>query len=144
MKIAAMFANGSGGTVDRPDPQPVEDFVLVKIRSVPMCTEYKSFKREREQDAVGFGHEAAGEVVEVAQSGRVKVGDRVVVQPGRSCGTCWLCLDGEHIHCQTEDGCQRAKQPGTPTLNISSNPIGCFHPFPKTLAASTLVWPVAV
>ena len=48
MKIAAMFANGSGGTVDRPDPQPVEDFVLVKIRSVPMCTEYKISQRERE------------------------------------------------------------------------------------------------
>ncbi|MAT73707.1 hypothetical protein CMK14_06540 [Candidatus Poribacteria bacterium] len=72
MKIAAMFANGSGGTVDRPDPQPVEDFVLVKIRSVPMCTEYKISQREREQDAVGLGHEAAGEVVEVVQSGRVR------------------------------------------------------------------------
>ncbi len=44
MKIAAMFANGSGGTVGRPDPQPVEDFVLVKIRSVPMCTDIKSPK----------------------------------------------------------------------------------------------------
>ena len=100
MKIAAMFADGSGGTVDRPDPQPVDDFVLVKIRSVPMCTEYKGFKGEREQDATGFGHEAAGEVVAVAQLGRVKVGDRVVVQPQLGCGACWLCLDGEHIHCQ--------------------------------------------
>ena len=100
MKIAAMFADGSGGTVDRPDPQPVDDFVLVKIRSVPMCTEYKGFKGEREQDAAGFGHEAAGEVVAVAQLGRVKVGDRVVVQPQLGCGACWLCLDGEHIHCQ--------------------------------------------
>ena len=100
MKIAAMFADGSGGTVDRPNPQPVDDFVLVKIRSVPMCTEYKGFKGEREQDAAGFGHEAAGEVVAVAQLGRVKVGDRVVVQPQLGCGSCWLCLDGEHIHCQ--------------------------------------------
>ena len=100
MKIAAMFADGSGGTVDRLDPQPVDDFVLVKIRSVPMCTEYKGFKGEREQDAAGFGHEAAGEVVAVAQLGRVKVGDRVVVQPQLGCGSCWLCLDGEHIHCQ--------------------------------------------
>ena len=100
MKIAAMFADGSGGTVDRPDPQPVDDFVLVKIRSVPMCTEYKGFKGEREQDAAGFGHEAAGEVVAVAQLGRVKVGARVVVQPQLGCGSCWLCLDGEHIHCQ--------------------------------------------
>lgn len=44
MKIAALFANGSAGTVDLPDPQPVDDFVLVKIRSVPMCTAYKASK----------------------------------------------------------------------------------------------------
>ena len=55
MKIAALFANGSAGTVDLPDPQPVDDFVLVKIRSVPMRTAYKSFQRKREQSAVGFG-----------------------------------------------------------------------------------------
>ena len=55
MKIAVLFANGSAGTVDLPDPQPVDDFVLVKIRSVPMCTAYKSFQRERKQNAVGFG-----------------------------------------------------------------------------------------
>ena len=44
---------------------------------------------------------AAGEVVEVAQPGRVKVGDRVVVQPQNSCGTCPMCAIGEHIHCQS-------------------------------------------
>ena len=43
MKIAAMFADGTGGTVDRPDPKAIDDFVVVKIRSVPMCTEYKGF-----------------------------------------------------------------------------------------------------
>jgi L-iditol 2-dehydrogenase len=100
MKIAAMFADGSGGIVDRPDPKAVDDFVVVKIRSAPMCTEYKGFKGKQDQDRAGFGHEAAGEVVEVAQPGRVTVGDRVVVQPQYGCGACWLCLDGESIHCQ--------------------------------------------
>ena len=27
MKIAAMFANGTGGTIDRPDPKAIDDFV---------------------------------------------------------------------------------------------------------------------
>ena len=58
MKIAAMFADGSGGTVDRPDPKAVDDFVVVKIRSAPMCTEYKGFKGKQDQDRTGFGHEA--------------------------------------------------------------------------------------
>ncbi len=98
MKVAAMFGDGKGGLVEKPDPIPKEDFVVVKIHAVPMCTEYKGFKAGHKGDH--FGHEAAGEVVEVAQPGQVKVGDRVVVQPQYSCGRCWLCLIGEFIHCQ--------------------------------------------
>jgi len=98
MKVAAMFGDGRAGLVEKPDPTPKEDFVLVKVRVVPMCTEYKSFKAGHKGD--NFGHEAAGEVAEVAQPGLVKVGDRVVVQPQYPCGRCYLCLTGEYIHCQ--------------------------------------------
>ncbi len=98
MKVAAMFGDGKAGLIDKPDPTPKEDIVLVKIHVVPMCTEYKAFKGGHKGDH--FGHEAAGEVVEVAQPGQVKVGDRVVVQPQYACGKCSMCLIGEHIHCQ--------------------------------------------
>ncbi|MCH8291501.1 zinc-binding dehydrogenase [Candidatus Poribacteria bacterium] len=98
MKVAAMFGDMTGGLVQKPDPIPKEDFVLVKVHAAPMCTEYKALKGGHEGS--GFGHEAAGEVVEVAQPGRVKVGDRVVVQPQYACGTCPSCLVGEHIHCR--------------------------------------------
>jgi L-iditol 2-dehydrogenase len=98
MKVAAIFSDGTAGLVDKPDPVPREDFVLVKVHVTPMCTEYKGFRPGRER--VGFGHEAAGEVVEVAQPGCVKVGDRVVVQCGSGCGRCPMCLIGEEIHCQ--------------------------------------------
>ena len=37
----------------------------------------------------------AGEVVEVAQPGRIQVGDRVVVQPQNACGECQMCAIGE-------------------------------------------------
>ena len=47
-----------------------------------------------------MGHEAAGEVVEVAQPGKVKPGDRVVVMPQYPCGKCSLCLNGDYIHCE--------------------------------------------
>ena len=102
MKVAAMFGDGKAGLVDKPDPEPKEDFVLVKVRSVPMCTEYKAFKGGHEGDH--FGHEAAGEVVEVAQPGLVKVGDRVVVQPQYGCGRCSMCVIGENIHCRDGRG----------------------------------------
>lgn len=134
MKIAAMFADGSGGTVDRPNPQPVDDFVLVKIRSVPMCTEYKGFKGEREQDAAGFGHEAAGEVVAVAQLGRVKVGDRVVVQPQLGCGACWLCLDGEHIHCQNGRRLPEGQTAGYTYAQYILKPDWLLSPFPEDIS----------
>ena len=97
MKVAAMFGEEKGGLVDKPDPKAGGDVAVVKIRAVPMCTEYKGFKGGGSGES--FGHEAAGEVVEVAQPGRVKVGDRVVVQPQNACGKCNMCITGEHIHC---------------------------------------------
>ena len=36
----------------------------------------------------------------MAQPGKVKVGDRVVVMPHYPCGKCSFCLAGEYIHCQ--------------------------------------------
>jgi L-iditol 2-dehydrogenase len=99
VKVATIFGEGQGGLVDRPEPTAKEDFVVVKVHAVPMCTEYKSFRSGRESDTLG--HEAAGEVVEVAQSGYHKVGDRVVVQPSYPCERCPLCLNGEYIHCQS-------------------------------------------
>jgi L-iditol 2-dehydrogenase len=98
MKVAAMLGDGKAGLVDKPDPHPGENFALIKIRAVPMCTEYKMFKGGHKGDS--FGHEAAGEVAAVAQPGRVKVGDRVVVMPQYPCGRCPLCLAGDYIHCQ--------------------------------------------
>ncbi len=81
-----------------PVPHAKDDWALVKNYVAPMCTEYK-------QHASGqlnhpLGHEAAGEVVEVAQPGKVNIGDRVVVMPQFPCGKCNLCLVGEYIHCQ--------------------------------------------
>jgi threonine dehydrogenase-like Zn-dependent dehydrogenase len=63
-----------------------------------MCTEYKAFAAGRCGDRLG--HEAAGEVVETARPGRVRVGDRVVVMPLYSCGRCPLCVSGDYIYCQ--------------------------------------------
>ncbi|MFN8440342.1 MAG: zinc-binding dehydrogenase [Caldilineaceae bacterium] len=84
--------------VDVPNPVAKETWVVVKIHTAPMCTEYKTFLSGG--PAEFLGHEAAGEVVDVAQAGEVKVGDRVVVMPQNPCGRCALCLAGEYIHCQ--------------------------------------------
>lgn len=82
--------------IDSPRPEPKEDWALVKVHAIPLCTEYKGWLSGKGYN----GHEAAGEVVEVAQPGKVKVGDRVVVMPGCPCGKCELCISGEYIHCE--------------------------------------------
>jgi threonine dehydrogenase-like Zn-dependent dehydrogenase len=81
-----------------PDPQPRENWAVVKIHAAPMCTEYKSYLSGYQSPMLG--HEAAGEVVAVAQPGRVRVGDRVAVMPLFGCGTCPLCMAGDYIHCE--------------------------------------------
>ena len=97
MKKAVIFGERKAGLVDVPDPRPVENMVVVKVHVAPMCTEYKTFIGKKPSDFLG--HEAAGEVAAVAQPGRVKVGDRVVVMPTYPCGKCPLCLAGDYIHC---------------------------------------------
>ena len=90
MKVAAITGVREGGLAEVPDPVIRGNFVKVRVTVAPMCTEYKAY--EKGQTSRCLGHEAAGEVVEIAQPGRVKVGDRVVVMPQSPCGACALCL----------------------------------------------------
>jgi len=98
VKRAVITGERQAELIDAPDPRPKEDWALVKVHAIPMCTEYKAWVGGR--PAQYLGHEAAGEVVEVAQPCRVKPGDRVVVQPQYPCGKCRLCVAGDYIHCQ--------------------------------------------
>lgn len=98
MRKAVILGERQGGIVEVPTPEPKEDWALVKVQAIPMCTEYKAFVVGRKAEYLG--HEAAGEVVAVAQPGAVAVGDRVVVMPQYPCGKCALCLAGDYIHCQ--------------------------------------------
>ena len=99
MKVATITGDRLAAVIDRPDPAPAADFVVVKVLTAPMCTEFKGFPGEHV--STGLGHEAAGEVVAVDKAGPVDVVDRVVVQPQTTCGRCDLCRSGDYIHCQT-------------------------------------------
>ena len=72
MKQAAILGERQAGLVDVPDLEPKEDWAVVKVHAAPMCTEYHAFVDGRKSN--GLGHEAAGEVVAVAQPGKVEVG----------------------------------------------------------------------
>jgi len=98
MKKVVVLGERQAGLVEVPDPQPKADWVLVKIHAAPMCAEYKMFADGTRAEYLG--HEAAGEVVAIAQPGCVNVGDRVVVMPQYPCGRCELCASGDYIHCE--------------------------------------------
>ena len=50
-----------------------------------------------------LGHEIAGEVVEIGSGVRkIKIGDRVVVEPNDYCGICRYCLKGFTNHCENQ------------------------------------------
>lgn len=98
MQVVALTRPGEVAVVERPDPVPLDDFVVVQIHAAPMCTEYKALAAGSVTEALG--HEAAGVVVATARPGRVPVGTRVAVMPGTGCGRCPLCLSGDYIHCR--------------------------------------------
>jgi len=98
MKRVIVTGKGQAGIAEGPDPKAKDNWVVVKVFSAPMCTEYKAFAEGTNHEH--FGHEAAGEVFEVGQPSKVKVGDRVVVMPTNPCGKCAYCLAGDYIHCQ--------------------------------------------
>lgn len=98
MKQVAITGERQAVLLDTPDLQPFDNWVVVKIHAAPMCTEYKRYMSGEPTEILG--HEAAGEVVAVAQPGRVKVGDRVVAMPLYGCGVCPLCISGDYIHCE--------------------------------------------
>jgi threonine dehydrogenase-like Zn-dependent dehydrogenase len=85
---------------ERPDPQASGDIVKVEVLVAPMCTEWQSWRAGKA--SCELGHEAVGVVVDAAQSGRLRTGDRVVVMPHAGCGTCPACRAGEHIHCTVQ------------------------------------------
>ena len=99
MKKAVILGQNQAAVVDAPDPRPIADWALVRVRASALCTEYKAFLSGR--PLLNPGHEGAGEVVAVAQPGRVSVGDRVVVLPQFPCGKCALCLAGDYIYCES-------------------------------------------
>lgn len=98
MKVAAIRGERQAAIVEKPVPAPRGDVVVVKVTVAPMCTEYKGYAAGRASDTLG--HEAAGVVEAVAQTGRVAAGDRVVAMPQSPCGACALCLAGDYIHCE--------------------------------------------
>ena len=106
MKVAVMEGIGKMGFTERPIPTPKDDEVLVKLEYVGICgSDLHYYEHGRIGDYIVeppfvLGHEPGGTVVEVGKDVKhLKVGDRVALEPGKTCGHCEFCKTGRYNLC---------------------------------------------
>lgn len=106
MKVAIMTGVGKIELTERKIPVPKEDEVLVRVEYVGVCG---SDLHYYESGGIGanivkppfvLGHEAGGTVTQVgAGVTHLKVGDKVALEPGKTCGKCEFCKTGKYNLC---------------------------------------------
>lgn len=106
MKVAVMLGIGKMGFEERDIPEVKDDEVLVRLEYVGICG---SDLHYYETGAIGdyvvkppfvLGHEPGGVVVETGKNVKhLKVGDRVALEPGKTCGHCEFCKTGRYNLC---------------------------------------------
>ncbi|WP_025640698.1 NAD(P)-dependent alcohol dehydrogenase [Schnuerera ultunensis] len=108
MENKGIFMSGTNNMVWKSLPMPKiqEDDVLVQIEAVGVCgsdLHYYQYGKIGEFVVDGdliLGHEATGKVIEVGNNVKnLKVGDRVALEPGKTCGKCEYCKNGLYNLC---------------------------------------------
>ncbi len=136
MKVIVKHHRGYGAELQMVDiPTIKDDEVLIKVKATSICGTdvhiytWDDWSASRVNPPYVFGHEFAGEVVEVGRNvTSVKVGDYVSAETHIVCGTCPQCLRGDfHICKHTKiigvdtQGCF-AEYVAMPASNIWKNP----------------------
>ncbi len=101
MKAVQVTAPGAIAIADIPQPEGGADAVL-RVDQVGICgTDVKILEGKIPVPyPVVAGHEMLGEVVQPAEGFPYAAGDRVLVDPGVSCGWCDLCMAGRPNICR--------------------------------------------
>jgi NADPH:quinone reductase-like Zn-dependent oxidoreductase len=93
---------------DAPDPAPPPGWVLVRVRAAAL--NHLDIWQRRGLDRVKIpmphisGADVAGEIAGLTDGVTGwQTGDRVMLQPGLSCGRCRACLEGRDNHCPRYD-----------------------------------------
>lgn len=106
MKVALMNGIGKMGFEEREIPKVKDNEVLVKLDYVGICgSDLHYYESGRIGDYIVeppfvLGHEPGGVVVEAGKDvSHLKVGDRVALEPGKTCGYCEFCKTGRYNLC---------------------------------------------
>ena len=108
---AILVTPGTMKIQDAPMPEPKDDEVLLKVEYVGICgSDIHGFESgpfippKDPNQKIGLGHECGGTVVGVGSKvKKIKVGDRVNIEPGVPCGKCKFCLSGHYNICPDVD-----------------------------------------
>lgn len=106
MKVAVMNGIGEIGFLERDIPKPKSNEVLIKLDYVGICgSDLHYYETGRIGDYIVeppfvLGHEPGGVVVELGENvTHLSVGDRVALEPGKTCGHCEFCKTGRYNLC---------------------------------------------
>jgi NADPH:quinone reductase-like Zn-dependent oxidoreductase len=109
MKAVRFHAHGGPDVLayeDAPDPAPGPGDVLVRVGAVALNHLDLFQRRGIERVRIPFPHisgaDVAGTIVQ-APTGTFDAGQRVLLQPGLSCGRCLRCLEGRDNECPRYD-----------------------------------------
>ena len=121
---------------DVPDPVCAPDEVVVRVRACAinrLDLWVRTGLRGLEiQMPHVLGNDVVGEAAEVGSAVRhVKPGDKVLVNPMLSCGTCAMCLRGDDNQCRSYDVLGRIRNGGY-AEKVSVPGVNCL-PYPENL-----------
>jgi L-iditol 2-dehydrogenase len=154
MENKAIFMSGTNEMVwkDVPVPTLRDNDVLIKVEVVGICgSDVHYYTHGRIGDFIVngdfiLGHECAGEVIEVGSGVKtLKVGDRVALEPGKTCGKCEPCKTGRYNLCAEVEFFATPPYHGTLTNYVAHPEDMCFK-LPENVSnvEGALVEPLAV
>ena len=101
---AVAYVDGALQVVDKPDPSPGPDEVVVAVERCGICgSDLHLHRSGMLPPGAVMGHEFAGTVVGLGDEAiGVVEGTRVAVLPTVRCGTCRTCVEGRDAICLTQ------------------------------------------
>lgn len=101
MRVAMYYANNDVRLEEIDKPSAGKGEMVVRVMASGICGSDVMEWYRRHKVPLVLGHEIAGEVVEVGEGVRYKVGQRVSASHHVPCSTCHYCLRGHETVCDT-------------------------------------------
>lgn len=146
--MAYVTAPGQIEILERPIPPLGEFDVLIKVKATAICgSDLHIFKGKHPAVSlpIPVGHEISGQVTEIGDGvSKVKVGDRVTVEPVMTCARCYYCQRGDYHLCANISFQYRQGQGGLTTDFVAPEQWVHLLPVGLSYQAGALLEPLSV